>query len=428
MSCGFDKEKLTGYFDGELEAAGKAELERHIGSCSECLRELGEIKSAALLVRGLPRLRAPRSIAEGVSREIKASGGALSSLDRTRRRLGWLTVAAAAAFVVLNISYFAGIREPAPATRAAAPLIGSTELAKQTPEAGPERRRGVPEAKDKLENAAPEADRKALKDSAPGPAEAKGDGSGLLEKAKKAAEAPKSDPAKAATPDAPKPEPSKAAAPLAQEKEDAVAGKPQPKPAVAAAPVAAPAAPPAPAAAAPPPPAPLATKAAPAPRAEAAAPGARALKPAPETLTLASTKLAASRAKFEEIFKKYGAELPEADSKLRSSSPGGLKTVSLTLSPERLEALKRELEKVGNARLLAVAPETLVKLQEGAASKKTAAVASGGSSRSKEALGFGAKSADRESGRDESGRSVVIHLLEVAELPPADSPPATSDK
>ena len=59
MNCAFDKEKLTGYYDGELEAAEKAEVERHIASCSECLRELGELKSAAILVKELPRLRAP---------------------------------------------------------------------------------------------------------------------------------------------------------------------------------------------------------------------------------------------------------------------------------------------------------------------------------------------------------------------------------
>ena len=74
MNCAFDKEKLTGFYDGELGAAEKAEVERHIASCSECLRDLGELKSAALLVRDLPRLRAPKSIAEGVSREIQAAG------------------------------------------------------------------------------------------------------------------------------------------------------------------------------------------------------------------------------------------------------------------------------------------------------------------------------------------------------------------
>src|SRR5688572_891593 len=105
MNCAFDKEKLTGYYDGELEAAEKAEVERHIASCSECLRELGELKSAALLVKELPRLRAPRSIAEGVSREIK-SAGKVHVLAKVRRNVLWASAAAAALFIGVNVVYF----------------------------------------------------------------------------------------------------------------------------------------------------------------------------------------------------------------------------------------------------------------------------------------------------------------------------------
>src|SRR6516162_11805528 len=102
MNCSFDKEKLSGYYDGELAAAEKAEVERHIASCSECLRDLGEIKSAALLVKELPRLRAPKSIAEGVSREIQ-SAGKVQSLARVRRFVLWSAAAAAGLFVVANV-------------------------------------------------------------------------------------------------------------------------------------------------------------------------------------------------------------------------------------------------------------------------------------------------------------------------------------
>ncbi len=115
MSCAFDKEKLTGYYDGELESAEKADIERHISACSECLRELGEIKSAAILVKELPRRRAPRSIAEGVSREI-AAAGRVHRFDRWRRGLLWGTAAAAAVFVALNVAYFARVGEREAAT------------------------------------------------------------------------------------------------------------------------------------------------------------------------------------------------------------------------------------------------------------------------------------------------------------------------
>ena len=105
MSCAFDKEKLTGFFDGELDGSQKVQVESHISSCSECLRDLGEIKSTAQLVHQLPRGRAPRSIAEGVSREIAATGR-VHSLARFRRGLLWATTAAAALLIVLNLAYF----------------------------------------------------------------------------------------------------------------------------------------------------------------------------------------------------------------------------------------------------------------------------------------------------------------------------------
>src|SRR5262245_35737159 len=113
MNCAFDKEKLSGYYDGELDAAEKAEVERHIASCSECLRELGELKSSALLVKELPRLRAPRSISEGVSREIQAAGQ-VHRFAKIRRNVLWACAAAAAVFVVLNVAYFAQMEHRAP--------------------------------------------------------------------------------------------------------------------------------------------------------------------------------------------------------------------------------------------------------------------------------------------------------------------------
>lgn len=105
MSCAFDKEKLTAFFDGELDAAERAATERHVSECSECLRDLGEIKSAASAVKTLERPRAPRSIAEGVAREIAASGK-VKRLDLWRRRVLWAVSAAAIALVTLNVMFF----------------------------------------------------------------------------------------------------------------------------------------------------------------------------------------------------------------------------------------------------------------------------------------------------------------------------------
>jgi hypothetical protein len=133
MSCAFDKEKLTGYFDGELEPAERSEVERHIAACSECLRDLGEIKSAALLVRGLPRHRAPRSIAESVSREIAAAGGA-ARFRVLRGTLLWATAAAAALLIAVNVVFFAGVsKRRAPEAASARPPSASHVLATRPP-------------------------------------------------------------------------------------------------------------------------------------------------------------------------------------------------------------------------------------------------------------------------------------------------------
>jgi hypothetical protein len=113
MSCVFDKERLTAFFDGELDAAERAETERHISGCSACLRDLGEIKSAASAIKTLSRPRAPRSIAEGVAREI-AVAGRVRRLDVWRRRVLWGVAAAAALLVALNVSFFASPPPPAP--------------------------------------------------------------------------------------------------------------------------------------------------------------------------------------------------------------------------------------------------------------------------------------------------------------------------
>ena len=140
MNCAFDKEKLTGYYDGELAAAEKAEVERHIASCSECLRELGELKSAAILVKDLPRLRAPRSIAEGISREIQAAGK-VHSFAKMRRMLLWASAAAAALFVGLNVMYFSAREksaEPAPASATSPPVAKIQQRQEETPR-GPRR-------------------------------------------------------------------------------------------------------------------------------------------------------------------------------------------------------------------------------------------------------------------------------------------------
>jgi len=137
MNCPFDKEKLSGYYDGELDAAEKAEVERHIASCSECLRELGELKSAAILVKELPRLRAPRSIAEGVRKEIHAAGK-VHSFAKARRTAMWVATAAAVLFIGVNVIYFSSPKRTPEADRVAAkPTSAAPALGRALPAEDP---------------------------------------------------------------------------------------------------------------------------------------------------------------------------------------------------------------------------------------------------------------------------------------------------
>jgi hypothetical protein len=105
MGCAFDKELLTGYYDGELDGAEKAKVERHIAGCSECLRDLGEIRSVSQLVRKLSRPGLPREASEGIARALEGERAARRR-DRWRRRLVWSMAAAAGVFLALNVAYF----------------------------------------------------------------------------------------------------------------------------------------------------------------------------------------------------------------------------------------------------------------------------------------------------------------------------------
>ena len=107
-------ESLTvqAYFDGELPAQEAAELERHLGGCSECRALLAELRALRAQMRSsLPRPEAPerlrRNIQDALAAEAQQHGPAPR---RTRSRPFWLgaasgagvtALAAAAAFFLL---------------------------------------------------------------------------------------------------------------------------------------------------------------------------------------------------------------------------------------------------------------------------------------------------------------------------------------
>lgn len=449
MNCPFDKEKLSGYYDGELEAAEKAEVERHIASCSECLRELGELKSAALLVKELPRLRAPRSIAEGIASEIQ-SAGRVHSFERARRVLLWCAAAAAAGFVAVNVAYFSKtVQDPKPMALSVPPAKAVPPVARMAPadeakaeaplnEEAPRRRsldRGFrkeaeqqPAAEELRKNATAAADRK--------DAPQKG-GDNLRERAAAAA----------ATPAAPKPQ-----AEPAPSSPPAEAPKPG-----------APPAPPAAVAKAPEPskPVPDAAEEKAFGQKKETDSGAKADADArvkklgsAETstthLTLASTQMAKARPQLEDALRKMEVRLPPPPPLMKapkSASRDAETSVTLELTDAQIAKLQSELSRPGQSLLVPGMPGDPVVLSQfsdtglfrGKGQPSGGAVAparkatpdparpepkekekDGKDAEDAPAAKAPAEGADKAGGRTaEARRKVVIHLVEVPILPEA---------
>lgn len=469
MNCAFDKEKLTGYYDGELEAAEKAEVERHIASCSECLRELGELKSAAILVKELPRLRAPRSIAEGIAREMQTAGK-VHSFARMRRTILWASAAAAALFVGLNVMYFA--RSEKSPVAASAPAIGKIDGNKLQEEKA-ESAKAAPPAGEKdaaIAGRRATADRTAADEA--------------LRESRKQVEESKELRAKAE-------EAKKVAAPApverAREKEKAdglakgaSASDPKPaaEPPAPAKPTAAPPAPPVVAKPAPTAPPPAAEAPAPKKDAEnlaraesdarkrgaapAEAPATAAVEAPPTHLTLASTQLSKARPQVEEALRKMGVAVPAPAPGARAmKAPQPRETeiaIPLELTDSQIARLRQELDKPGSSRLLAAAPgdPVLAEFRDGRmfGKKESGAAVAGGagattksrdlgkadaksevpkdSKESKDAdpssrgLTEGAQGADKSAG--EPRRRVILHLIEVPYVPDTQPAPDTLKK
>ena len=360
MNCAFDKEKLSAYYDGELAAGEKGEVERHIASCSECLRDLGELKSAALLIKELPRLRAPKSIAEGVSRDIQAAGK-VHSLAKFRRILLWTSAAAAGLFVAVNAMYLTTQRSapslasaPSPVARAlsnaASEAPADAKPAEQNRNASDKELEGglgqgrVSRRQDEL--------RKTTGDSV----EKRGAAAPVEEAKKLDAVKERSEPA---APETPKPVAAMKAAP------STAAPTAPPAPPAAPMPAAKSAAPQPPAEAPKPAAAPVVEKAAreveldrasdlKSKVASAGAPGGGSADLPPVQFNVVTTQLAKARPRIEESLKKMNLQMPPPASQ-PAKAPRNREaenTIVLDLTDAQLLKLRDELEKPGDARMV----------------------------------------------------------------------------
>ena len=104
MTCDRVRSVLHGYFDGELDAAGAAEFERHLQSCADCtsaLEAASVLRSS--LQRSALRERAPESLRRRMAAalELPASPPARAPLPAATNTWRWLALAASFLLVVL---------------------------------------------------------------------------------------------------------------------------------------------------------------------------------------------------------------------------------------------------------------------------------------------------------------------------------------
>ena len=99
MSCELTPSVLHGYLDGELDAAGAADFERHLISCSECVNALeAQEKLRATLQRAALYERAPETLRQAVQAQL--GGPARASVTPIRTLPAWRWLAMAATFLL----------------------------------------------------------------------------------------------------------------------------------------------------------------------------------------------------------------------------------------------------------------------------------------------------------------------------------------
>ena len=108
MSCDFTRTVLHGYLDGELDASGAAEFERHLECCRECSTALGAEQS---LRSSLQRSGLYENAPVALGKKIRAGLDAATASSAGIRIRTWRLIAVAAAvLIVAGVSWFSWLR------------------------------------------------------------------------------------------------------------------------------------------------------------------------------------------------------------------------------------------------------------------------------------------------------------------------------
>jgi len=103
-SCSADKTRLDAFADGSLPAAERAGVARHLADCSECRREVDQLRSLLAAARGLPRdITPPPHLWPGIEARLGhvQRVGPVPRLRRRRAGSFRIALAAAAALILM---------------------------------------------------------------------------------------------------------------------------------------------------------------------------------------------------------------------------------------------------------------------------------------------------------------------------------------
>lgn len=104
MNCGAARNLVDAYIDGELDAAGNLEIERHLQDCALCSEDLA---SHRMLQRGLGggelRFKSPPELRQRIQFSLRRAAKDEAGRHAPRRWLGVAASLAAAALVVLAL-------------------------------------------------------------------------------------------------------------------------------------------------------------------------------------------------------------------------------------------------------------------------------------------------------------------------------------
>src|SRR2546422_7846348 len=98
VSCDFTRTVLHGYLDGELDATGAAEFERHLECCRECTTALGAEES---LRSSLQRSGLYENAPVARRKKIRAGLDAATASSADIRVPAWRLIAVAAAVLLV---------------------------------------------------------------------------------------------------------------------------------------------------------------------------------------------------------------------------------------------------------------------------------------------------------------------------------------